>query len=130
ALNIEPFTYTCGKVATPDGTPIRDYINVEDLIEAHALAYDYLQHGGASQIFNIGTGHGYSVKEIVQAVERQVGGALKQGQAVARQGEYAQIYADITKATQVLGWRPKRTLEDNIASLVKWYSRFPQGYNF
>ena len=129
-LGIEPFAYTCPKVDTPDGTPIRDYINVEDLIEAHALAYDYLEHGGASQIFNIGTGQGYSVKEIVQAVERQVGGTLKQEQAAARQGEYAQIYADITKATQLLGWRPKRTLEDSIASLVKWYSRFPQGYNF
>ncbi|HPD07761.1 MAG TPA: UDP-glucose 4-epimerase GalE [Patescibacteria group bacterium] len=130
ALNIEPFTYTCGKVATPDGTPIRDYINVEDLIEAHALAYDYLKNGGVSEIFNLGTGQGYSVKEIVQAVEHYFGCTLKKKQGVVRQGEYAQIYADITKAKEVLGWRPRRSLEDSIVSLAKWYSRYPQGYNF
>ena len=69
ALGIEPFYLTCPEVDTPDGTPIRDYINVVDLNEAHILALNYLQKGGKSEIVNLGTGNGNSVLEIVKEVQ-------------------------------------------------------------
>lgn len=130
ALNIEPFAYTCGQVDTIDGTPIRDYIDVEDLVAAHAAAYDYLIAAGSSQIINLGSGRGYSVKEIVSAVENNLHCQLVKAEAPARLGEYAQVYADNSKAQQLLGWQPSKSLDDSIASLVKWYHNFPAGYQF
>lgn len=130
ALNIEPFAYTCGRVDTPDGTPIRDYIDVEDLVAAHAAAYNYLVKGGDSRIFNLGNGRGYSVQEIVQAVEDYFNCRLVKGEAPLRQGEYAQVYADNNLAKQVLGWQPSKNLTDSLASLGCWYKNFPNGYQF
>ncbi|NCU44374.1 UDP-glucose 4-epimerase GalE [Candidatus Falkowbacteria bacterium] len=130
ALNIEPFAYTCGQVDTPDGTPIRDYIDVEDLVAAHAAAYDYLVATGSSQIINLGNGQGYSVTEIVSAVENNLHCQLVKAQAPARLGEYAQVYADNSKAKQLLAWQPRKSLDDSIVSLVKWYHNFPTGYQF
>jgi len=128
ALGIEPFGYTCQKVATPDGTPIRDYIDVEDLVAAHAAAVNYLTSGGASTIFNLGNGQGYSVKEIVQAVEKHFGVSLPERQGAPRSGEYAQVYADPTKARELLQWQAVKSLTDSIDSLGKWYEKHPQGY--
>lgn len=130
ALNIEPFAYTCGQVATPDGTPIRDYIDVEDLVAAHAAAYEYLVATGSSQIINLGNGHGYSVKEIVSAVENNLHCQLVKAQAPARLGEYANVYANNSKAKQLLAWQPNKSLADSIASLTQWYKKFPNGYQF
>lgn len=130
ALNIEPFAYTCGQVDTQDGTPIRDYIDVEDLVAAHAAAYDYLAAAGSSQIINLGNGQGYSVTEIVSAVENNLHCQLVKAQAPARLGEYAQVYADNSKAKQLLAWQPRKSLDDSIVSLVKWYHNFPSGYQF
>jgi len=73
ALGIEPFKLTCPKVDTPDTTPIRDYVNVLDLGEAHILAFEYLVNGGASETFNLGTGRGNSVLEIVNKVKEITG---------------------------------------------------------
>lgn len=130
ALGIEPFKITCPKVDTPDGTPIRDYVDVVDLIEAHHLAVEYLKEGGASDVFNIGTGKGSSVLEVVKTVERVLGVTIDIPQGETRKGEYAQIYASFQKAKSILDWEPKRQLEDSVLSLKKWYDKNPQGFDY
>ena len=128
ALGLEEFALTYSPVATPDGSPIRDYVNVVDLADAHIRALEYLFNGGASQMINIGTGSGNSVLEVVRKVEEITGHkfALKKGEP--RQGEYAKAIASIKKAQQVLGWSPTRSIEDSVRSLVKWYKARPQGW--
>ncbi|MFH1188417.1 MAG: UDP-glucose 4-epimerase GalE [bacterium] len=129
AMNIEPFYYTCPTVDTPDGTPIRDYIDVEDLVDAHFNAYEYLIDGGKSDTFNLGNGTGNSVREIVSSVEKVFNVTiLEQKSPEARKGEYAKIYANPKKAQKVLHWTPKKTITDSIESLQKWYEKFPNGY--
>ncbi len=131
ALGIEPFYLTCPKVDTPDGTPIRDYINVVDLNEAHLKAVELLtKKDNVKEIINLGTGTGNSVLEIVQRVQEVTGVKFDLKRGKTRQGEYAKIYADISKAKKVLGWEPKRTIEDSIRSLIKWYKRRPRGWNY
>ncbi|MDR0463291.1 MAG: UDP-glucose 4-epimerase GalE [Pseudomonadales bacterium] len=130
AMGIQPFSYTCPKVDTPDGTPIRDYVDVEDLALAHFDAYKYLDDGGESQIINLGNGAGYSVKQIVDKVEQTFGTIMeKVPPAETRQGEYAAVYADPTKAHEILGWKALKSLEDSIESMRKWYSNHPHGYD-
>ena len=129
AMGIEPFSYTCGKVDTPDGTPIRDYIDVEDLVAAHFLGYEYLEKGGESDIFNLGNGRGYSVNEIVSAVEQAFGISMEKSESEPRKGEYPNIYADPAKARVVLGFAPQKSLSDSIESLRRWYTGHPEGYN-
>ena len=128
ALGIESFYLTCPEVDTPDKTPIRDYINVVDLNEAHLGALDYLINGGKSEIINLGTGTGNSVLEIVTTVEKITGKKLDRKKTEARKGEYAKMIADTSKAKTVLGWEPKRTISDSVNSLVKWYKNHPQGW--
>lgn len=130
AMGIEPFEYTCPTVDTPDGTPIRDYINVEDLIDAHYAAYEHLGRGGESDVFNLGTGTGNSVREIVSKVESSFDVCIPEKKSGApRKGEYAKIYAHPQKARDVLGWEPKRTLDESITSLGEWYRAHPHGYS-
>ncbi len=128
ALGIDKFYLTCPEVDTPDKTPIRDYINVVDLNEAHLKAVEYLVSGGSSEIINLGTGKGNSVLEIVKAVEKITGINLPREKTQAREGEYAKMIADISKAKKILGWEPKRTIVDSVNSLVKWYKKYPQGW--
>lgn len=128
AMGIEPFSYTCGVVDTPDGSPIRDYIDVEDLVRAHFLGYEYLDKGGASELFNLGNGQGYSVKEIVSEVEKTFNTTMPKSQAEPRKGEYAWIYADPKKAKDILGFTPQKTLMQSIEGLRKWYTWHPGGY--
>jgi len=128
AMGIEPFLYTCAKVKTSDHTPIRDYIDVEDLVEAHYAAYNYLEREGKNEILNLGNGKGYSVKEIVREVENQFGIRMKKSKGLARKGEYAKIYANSKKAMKILKWKPKKNLSDSVKSLRRWYEKFPKGY--
>lgn len=128
ALGIEPFFLTCPEVDTPDKTPIRDYVNVVDLNNAHILALEYLLDGGKSEIINIGTETGNSVLEIIHAVEKKTGASLPLDKSETRQGEYAKMVADIQKAKEVLKWNPEHTLEQSIDSLVSWYGRNPHGW--
>lgn len=128
ALGIEPFYLTCPQVDTPDKTPIRDYINVVDLNEAHLKALKYLLGTGESQIVNLGTGDGNSVLEIVEAVEKITGKKLSREKTEARKGEYAKMIADNAKAKSILGWEPKRRIEDSVQSLVTWYGKHPRGW--
>ena len=128
-LGIEKFYLTCPKVDTPDKTPIRDYINVVDLNEAHLLAVEkLLKEDNIFEIINLGTGSGNSVLEIVSKVEEITGKKIDRVFGKTRAGEYAKIYASIEKAKKVLGWQPKRKIEDSVKSLIAWYQKHPNGW--
>lgn len=130
ALGLEPFYLTYPEFDTPDRSPIRDYINVVDLNEAHLKALEYLVNGGQSQIINLGTGAGNSVLEVVEKVEQETGKTIERKKAAdLRQGEYPTMIASIEKAKSVLGWTPKRGLKESVDSLIKWYSEHPQGWD-
>ena len=101
---------------TPDGTCIRDYIHVDDLAEAHILALKYLLDGGESEIFNCGYGHGYSVKEVIETVNRVTGIDFKVEEADRRPGDPAILVADSSKLKSKLGWEPKF---DDLEYIVK-----------
>lgn len=128
ALGIEPFQLTCGKFDTPDGTPIRDYVNVVDLDTAHLLALEYLMNGGKSETINLGTGTGNSVMEIIKQVESITGKKIDVKPGEVRRGEPAKLIASNEKAAKVLGWRPTHTLEQSVKSLVDWYTKHPNGW--
>jgi UDP-glucose 4-epimerase len=128
ALGIEHFYLTCLDVDTPDKTPIRDYINVVDLNEAHLQAVEKLLTGNFKEIINLGTGTGNSVLEVVKKVHEVTGKKFFLKKTTPRQGEYAKIFADIKKAKKILGWQPNRTIEDSVRSLIKWYNKNPNGW--
>jgi len=128
ALGIEKFYVTCPEVDTHDKTPIRDYINVVDLNEAHLMAMEYILKSGKSEVINLGTGTGNSVLEIVNQVKKLTGKDIILEKANIRQGDDAKKIADIKKAKEILGWVPKRTLEDSVKSLLIWYKNYPQGW--
>lgn len=133
ALGIEEFHLTCPEVDTPDKTPIRDYINVVDLNEAHMLAVkklESLNDGRLTEIINLGTGAGNSVLEIVNQVELITGKKIERKKGATRQGEYAKMIASIEKAKKILGWQPKRTIKDSVSSLIKWYNNHPKGWDY
>jgi UDP-glucose 4-epimerase len=92
---------------TPDGTCVRDYIHVTDLVAAHSVALAHLRGGGASNTFNCGYGHGYSVLEVIEAVKRVSGVDFPVALADRRPGDPAAIVADATKIRTMLGWMPK-----------------------
>ena len=107
---------------TRDGTAVRDYIHVMDLADAHIRALRYLLEGGATNIFNLGSGSGFSVHEIVAAARRALDRAdFNPGTAPRREGDPATLVADSTKANEVLGWSPQRTADDMIASAAAWH---------
>ena len=128
ALMIEPFYLTCPEVETPDKTPIRDYINVMDLNEAHLAALEYLFKDGKSEVINLGTQTGNSVLEIVNKVRDVTGVKFEIKKTTQRKGDPARLVASIKKAKTVLGWEPKRKIEDSIKSLVTWYNNQPHGW--
>lgn len=108
---------------TPDGTCIRDYIHVMDLAEAHVKALQRLIDNKAKtnyEIFNVGTGKGNSVLEVINAFEKASGQKLPYRIADRREGDITAAYADTQKANEVLGWKAKRTLEESLASAWKW----------
>jgi UDP-glucose 4-epimerase len=130
ALGLEPFKLTCPKVDTPDETPIRDYTDVNDLIDAHYKALNYLDKGGKSEIINLGTGKGNSVLELVQKVENTLHVKIDKRKGIERKGEYAKIFASYKKAKKVLDWEPKTRLEESVLSLKKWYEKHPNGWGY
>ena len=105
---------------TKDGTCIRDYVNVLDLAEAHRLAYEYLLSENKTDIFNIGTGIGYSVKEIFDTCELVLNKKISVEIKERRSGDPAKLYADISKIKHILKWKPKRTLKDSINTNYLW----------
>ena len=105
---------------TKDGTCIRDYVNVEDLAQAHKLAYIYLKNQNTSNIFNIGTQEGSSVKEIFSTTEKVTQCKIPVELADRRDGDPAKLIANSNKAKEILNWNPRRTLEDSIRTAYLW----------
>lgn len=111
---------------TPDGTCIRDYIHVEDLCAAHLLALEYLGKGNTSALFNLGTGKGHSVSEVIQTVEEVTGSKLNISVSPKRLGDPAVLVADGSRAKSVLGWEPKYVdLQDIIRHAWSWEQKYP-----
>lgn len=109
---------------TPDGTCVRDYIHVVDLCEAHLLALGYLLDGGRSGAFNLGNGHGFSVREVITAAEKVTRRAIPVHYGDRRAGDPARLVADSRLAREVLGWRPcLADLETIIDHAWKWERR-------
>ena len=114
---------------TPDGTCIRDYIHVTDLAKAHILAVEYLMNGGESDIFNLGNGVGYTVKEVIEAARKVTGHPIPVKEEARRAGDPARLVASGKKAKEILGWEPEiKDLADIINSAWKWHSKHPNGY--
>ena len=114
---------------TPDGTCLRDYIHVVDLADAHVLALEYLRKGGASDIFNLGNGQGFSVKEMIAAAEKATGRSIKVEIGARRAGDPAQLIASSEKVRSVLGWKPQFTdVEQVIGTAWRWHEHHPHGY--
>lgn len=114
---------------TPDGTCVRDYVHVDDLAQAHRLALEYLLHGGESQCINLGSGSGFSVREMIDAVRRITGHAIPVSEQLRRAGDPAVLVASIETAAAVLGWQPQCSdLEQVIASAWAWHRTHPKGY--
>lgn len=109
---------------TPDGTCIRDYIHVTDLANAHVLGLKYLEKGGASDVFNLGNGNGFSVREVIETAERITGRKIPFVEGARRSGDPAKLIGSAEKAMRVLGWKPKfNQLETIIATAWKWHQK-------
>lgn len=114
---------------TKDGSAIRDYIHVLDLANAHYLAYKYLSDGGNSDIFNLGTGDGFSVLEIINSTEKATGLKVNYEISPRRAGDPAKLIASNEKAKEILGWIPKHSsIEEIISDAWKWHKSHPDGY--
>ena len=107
--------------ATPDGTGVRDYIHVTDLVEAHALLLDYLRSGGASTVCNCGYGRGYSVREVIDMVRRVSGVDFEVREAPRRSGDPASVVARADRVRELLGWQPAHAdLEEIVTAAYEW----------
>ncbi len=114
---------------THDGTCLRDYIHVVDLADAHILALNYLRNGGDSEIFNLGNGRGFSVKEIISAAEKVTGQKIKTEIGERRAGDPAKLIASSDKAKKILHWTPRFSeVEKIIATAWNWHKNNPDGY--
>ena len=114
---------------TKDGTCIRDYIHVSDLAQTHILALDHLLQGGESDVFNLGNGVGFTVKEVIDVARAVTGHPIPAETCPRRAGDPAQLIASSKKAVEQLGWKPKyNDLNTIIASAWKWHSAHPRGY--
>jgi UDP-glucose 4-epimerase len=113
---------------TADGTGVRDYIHVVDLAEGHLRALEALQNREGAHVWNLGTGQGYSVLEMMRAFEAASGQPVPYRLAPRRPGDIATCYADPTKAGQELGWKAKRGLNQMMQDAWRWQMQNPDGY--
>jgi UDP-glucose 4-epimerase len=114
---------------TKDGTCVRDYIHVNDLAQAHILALEKLFETGESDVFNLGNGQGFTVKEVIEAAEKVIGHLIPKEEAPRRDGDPAILIADSEKIKSKLNWNPKHTsIEDIIETAWKWHKDHPSGY--
>ncbi|KJY58445.1 UDP-glucose 4-epimerase [Lactobacillus kullabergensis] len=123
------FTIFGNDYDTKDGTNVRDYVQIEDLIDAHVLALKYLVKTNKSDVFNLGTAHGYSNLEILQAARKVTNIEIPYTMGPRRAGDPDSLVADSAKARTILGWEPQHeSAEDMMASAWKWHQTHPQGY--
>jgi UDP-glucose 4-epimerase len=110
---------------THDGTGVRDYIHISDLVAAHLLALDYLRKGGEATVMNAGYGHGSSVREVIASVERVIGRKLAVREQPRRPGDPPWLVADASRLRTLLGWKPAHDdLDDIVRTAYAWESRF------
>jgi UDP-glucose 4-epimerase len=113
---------------TPDGTGVRDYIHVCDLASGHVAALQKLADGSGVSVYNLGTGKGSSVLDVIRSFEKACGHAIPYEIAPRREGDVAVSYADVSKAKAELGWEAKYSLDEMCADSWKWQSMNPEGY--
>lgn len=113
---------------TPDGTAVRDYIHVVDLARAHVAAIEHLEHPGQYKAYNIGTGEGVSVLELIEAFARASGRDVPYAVVARRPGDVAACYADVSLAETELGWRAEYNIAKACADSWRWQSQNPRGY--
>ena len=114
---------------THDGTGVRDFIHVVDLAQGHVAAVDYMQDHKGESVFNLGTGTGYSVLDMVKAFERVTGKAVPYKITERRPGDLGMVYASPEKSAEVLGWKAKFGLDEMCRDTWNWQSKNPMGYN-
>lgn len=114
--------------ATPDGTGVRDYIHVMDLAAGHVKALDMLKKDSQVRIYNLGTGKGYSVLEVIQAFSKAAGKDIPYAIKPRRAGDIAECYADSSLAERELGWKAERTLDEMCEDSLRWQLNNPDGY--
>jgi UDP-glucose 4-epimerase len=129
ALGQRPHVVVFGSdYPTPDGTCIRDYVHVDDLADAHLLALQKLAAGAGLKL-NLGTGVGYSVRQVIDACRKISGHPIPEQQGERRPGDPPSLVADSRAAREVLGWEPRYTrIEDIVATAWKWHQSHPRGY--
>ena len=113
---------------TPDGTGVRDYIHVVDLARGHVAAIEYMQTHRGENVFNLGTGQGYSVLDMVKAFERVTGVKIPYEIAPRRPGDLATVYSSPDKSAQLLGWKAQYNLDDMCRDTWAWQSKNPMAY--
>ena len=113
---------------TPDGTGVRDYIHVVDLARGHVAAINYMRQHKGESVFNLGTGNGYSVLDMVHAFEKVTGKKVPYRIAPRRPGDLATVYASPDKSAELLGWKAEYGLEDMCRDTWAWQSKNPMGY--
>ena len=113
---------------THDGTGVRDYIHVVDLARGHVAAIDYMMKHKGESVFNLGTGQGYSVLDMVRAFERVTGQKIPYQIVPRRPGDLATVYASPDKSAELLGWKAQYTLDDMCRDTWAWQSKNPMGY--
>ena len=132
AIGRRPFLTVFGNdYNTPDGTGVRDYLHVMDLAQGHLSAIQYMNNKGRDglHIFNLGTGNGYSVLQMIHAMEKACGHSIAYQIGPRRPGDIATCYADPKKAEQEMGWKATKTLDDMCVDLWCWQSNNPNGYS-
>lgn len=128
ALGLSPaFSIMGTDYPTRDGTCIRDFIHVADLAEAHIMALENLKRGGGGGIYNLGTGQGTTVREVVEMVKKVTGKDFPVNELPGRPGDPVAIYADNTRAHRELGWQPRYSLEDMVRTAYEWHGKVARG---
>ncbi|MCX6705504.1 MAG: UDP-glucose 4-epimerase GalE [Candidatus Woesebacteria bacterium] len=127
-IKSEKFTIFGNDYKTEDGTCIRDYIHVLDLVETHEIALRKLLGGSQSNFYNVGVGRGYSNNEVVEMVRKVTGLAINVDYGSRREGDADSLYASIDKIKKDFNWCPKYSLEDIIKTAYEWHKNHPNGY--
>lgn len=124
----DPLTVFGTDWPTPDGTCVRDYVHVVDLVEAHVLALQRLLDGAESDAINLGTGQGSSVREVLVSVGRAIGTPVPATDGPRRDGDPPTLVASNSRARERLGWTPRRDLDAIVRDALRWHRSHPEGY--